>query len=159
MSKASKALAPHPRPIDVEKFMGKVNKLECAKGQSSGCWIWTGAKESYGYGIKRISGVKIKTHRLAYRIWHGPLDPNKEIAHDCGLGRRDNKLCVNPAHLKQVSHKENADGTVGMHGSVKISFAQVQEMKEKFFNGPYTFRDLEKEYGIGYTTVKRKLFS
>lgn len=80
----------------------------------NGCWTWTGGVNSRGYGVFSVrarSGAPCDpadvgswlAHRFAYeRIGRGELDPDLTIDHLC-----ENKLCVNPAHLEQVTREEN----------------------------------------------------
>jgi hypothetical protein len=79
------------------------------KDHKTGCWNWIGAifKKKYGgnYGQLRMGGcngrVK-KAHRLSYEYFIGQIPDGLEIDHLCR-----NTLCVNPDHLKPVTHIEN----------------------------------------------------
>ena len=66
-----------------------------------GCWIWTGAKNNYGYGKLFYNKQYYAAHRLAYRLTHGPLKPQDEIRHTC-----KNRACVNPYHLSKLTSKD-----------------------------------------------------
>lgn len=97
------------RPADVtleEWFWSRVDK------QSEGCWIWTAAHHSGGYG--QISdGEKIAyAHRLAYEFTKGKIDEGLVIDHTCRV--RD---CVNPEHLQVTTHKVNMENVVNNLGS------------------------------------------
>lgn len=94
----------YPSRPPYERFMEKfkVNK-------KTGCWIWTGSHGGLGYAVLflyKIKGtnksVRIYAHRFSYMIFVGDIPPDKEIDHICRV--RD---CVNPAHLRLVSHREN----------------------------------------------------
>jgi len=43
-----------------------------------------------------------QAHRIAHRLWVGPIGANMEIDHLCR-----NRACVNPEHLECVPHREN----------------------------------------------------
>lgn len=66
------------------------------------CWTWTASKMNSGYGQFSIAGTMRQAHRAAYELLVGPIPQGMLILHDC-----DNKLCVNPAHLRIGTHSEN----------------------------------------------------
>ena len=66
------------------------------------CWLWKWAKNGDGYPVVRINGRLALAHRVAYRINVGPIPRGKEIDHKC-----NRRSCVNPAHLKPVTHLQN----------------------------------------------------
>lgn len=70
--------------------------------QESGCWIWTKAKHSEGYGIIRYESRNLYTHRMIYEELVGDLIPGWTVDHLCY-----NRLCGNPFHLKQVTNRAN----------------------------------------------------
>lgn len=60
-----------------------------------GCWIWTGALGTSGYGLVCAKQDKQEyAHRVMWRLTHGPIPEGLHILHRC-----DVPLCVNPAHL------------------------------------------------------------
>lgn len=75
---------------------------------NTGCWLWEGALESSGYGqiTERSNGSQKNhmAHRLSYEIYKGPLIKGMVVMHTC-----DMPSCVNPAHLKQATQKENME--------------------------------------------------
>lgn len=87
-----------------DRFWPKV-----AKGES--CWLWVASTNGrQGYGIfrgglgrdKYGSRPWVLAHRFAYEVLVGPIPGGLEIDHVCR-----NRLCVNPAHLRVVTHREN----------------------------------------------------
>ncbi len=71
----------------------------------SGCWEWSGAKNYDGYGLVNmwIAGrqTTFAPHRLQWMRLHGnPGD--LEVMHQC-----DNRVCLNPDHLKLGTHQDN----------------------------------------------------
>lgn len=66
------------------------------------CWPWLASKKPRGYGQYMAAGKNNYAHRLVYEIEVGPIPEGLQIDHICR--RRD---CVNPAHLRAVTHLEN----------------------------------------------------
>jgi hypothetical protein len=77
---------------------------------STGCWNWTGRRNSEGYGLYLVANVRVYAHRASYEAAHGSIPNGHEIHHVCA-----NKRCVNPAHLQAVTRKEHValDGRRG----------------------------------------------
>jgi hypothetical protein len=81
----------------IERFNAKVFVSE------SGCWLWTGTKDSDGYGRIKISGKIWTAHRLSFRLFNGDLLDGMEVNHSC-----DVRNCVRPEHLHLGTPKTNA---------------------------------------------------
>jgi hypothetical protein len=59
------------------------------------CRIWTkGNLDSKGYGRCRISGKRVRVHRLAWIEAYGAIPPGLCVCHFC-----DVRLCTRPEHL------------------------------------------------------------
>lgn len=86
------------------RFWSKVEKLPDAPG----CWLWTAALHSAGYGVINMRGLVLYAHRLSYTDRHG-LDyySPDHIHHRCHV-----RSCVNPNHLESMSFYQH----IGLHG-------------------------------------------
>ncbi len=69
---------------------------------SDGCWVWMGAVGSSGYGTMEVLGKTALVHRVSYELHKGEIPAGMVIDHIC-----KNKICVNPDHLRVVTHKQN----------------------------------------------------
>ena len=75
------------------------SKIEVA---NDGCWLWTGARSSNGYGVSWHNLRAISAHRFAYELLVGPIPEGLTLDHLCRV-----RHCVNPAHLEPVTMREN----------------------------------------------------
>jgi hypothetical protein len=74
------------RPVE-ERFWSKVERTD-------DCWIWTGGRHDFGYGIFWVKGKFWRAHRWSYQQRYGPIPDGLDVLHRC-----DNPPCVNPDHL------------------------------------------------------------
>lgn len=93
---------PKLTPKQSRNFWKKVNKET-----DSGCWDWTGYKNSEEYGRFYIAHGKgersiFLAHRIAYSELVASIPEGMVIDHKC-----KNHSCVNPDHLDVVTIKEN----------------------------------------------------
>ena len=62
------------------------------------CWLWRGHVKPTGYG--QFYGQP--AHRRVYEAIIGPIPAGLHLDHLCEV-----LVCVNPAHLEPVTHREN----------------------------------------------------
>jgi hypothetical protein len=84
-----------------ERFSAKVDT-------SGACWIWKGAVGHSGYGVFRVGDSLQKAHRYSYTRTKGPIPDGFIIDHLCHT-----PACVNPAHLRAVTPKQNVENRKG----------------------------------------------
>lgn len=102
----------------LERFFSKVEKKSF--GYSTECWIWIAYRNVFGYGTfrgensKKEDGYKCRlAHRWSYENFVGKIEPGLELDHIC-----KNKACVNPEHLRQVTHARNMEFNSGLNKDV-----------------------------------------
>lgn len=94
----------------------RIDNLQQYVVLDNGCWEWTGALWSNGYGkpSTKIHGTRL-AHRAFYMEHVGPVADGVDVDHRChnadpncvrGPSCR-HRRCVNPAHLEPVSRQTN----------------------------------------------------
>lgn len=114
----------------------------------TGCWEWTGALNSTGYGNVRWHGKVFTTHRLAawlVGLAASPSAPKSASAKTHVLHRCDNRKCCNPEHFFLGNYRENqldayAKGRKtqprgSLHANAKLSVTQVERIREQYTKG------------------------
>lgn len=83
-----------------------MNSAEPDDGSQCRVWLCRCTKKGYGRITYRVPGkaspVSDWVHRVAYRVFIGPIPPGMEVDHTC-----DNESCMAPWHLELVTGKEN----------------------------------------------------
>lgn len=130
--------------------------LKVAVDTETGCWNWTRAIGTTGYGHTGYRlGEKI-AHRLAYTLFIGPIPDGAWVLHRC-----DNRRCCNPDHLFVGDRKANMDDMVTKgrssrgeqrHGH-KLSRADVIDIRARYARGGVSQQCLADEYGVTNQTV------
>jgi hypothetical protein len=109
-------LPPKVRPRPPQDFKATLASRLIDKScpePNSGCWLWTGASQESGYGKMWNGSRSEQAHRIAYRVWVGEIPEGQEIDHKCRT-----PACVNPAHLRAVTHQQNmavSDAVMGVN--------------------------------------------
>ena len=102
------------------RFWNYVNKTE-------GCWLWTGACASRGYGHLVIKKPRYTTaHRLSWEIHNGPIPKGLWVLHHC-----DTPACVRPDHLFLGTRADNEhDRTMKGRGNARFvqAFGEVKPL-------------------------------
>ena len=99
-----------------------------------GCWYWRDSGDTYG----NFRGKP--AHCVSWELHQGPIPKGLYILHGCdvaGLNERAQRGCVNPAHLRPGTPRENARDTARARKSApKRGKWRVWETADP--NGPRT---------------------
>lgn len=95
--------------IDKQQFWDRVDR---SNGPDA-CWIWTGCVDKrWGYGHFSNAGESRLAHQIAWELETGKRPPRRrakyELDHIC-----HERTCVNPAHLRLVTRKQNQENRAG----------------------------------------------
>ena len=111
------------------------------------CKVWTRARTTAGYGVRRISGKNYYVHRLEWERHHGPIPKGICICHRC-----DNPACYEIEHLfdgKQAANLADmvAKGRARKHR--KLTDAQVRSI----LADTRSQRRIAPEYGVTQSMI------
>lgn len=136
-----------------ERFYGKVDLC-------GACWLWTGARNSTGYGSILKEGKTALAHRVSFEIHNGPIKDGMCILHHC-----DNPWCVNPEHLYEGTKADNARDMVERgrfqvkhgvtNGAAKLSDEQVAEVRRVYAAGGMTQQAVAERFDITQSYVSK----
>lgn len=144
--------------------------LRFEKRGDSECWPWTGTMHGSGYGLirgllfGRPTGSGLLSHRAAWLIANGgefPPRPEGQyhgwvVMHTC-----DNRLCVNPAHLRLGTQRDNVKDMdskgrakrLGLKGSKHHQSVVTEEQAAMVKTDPRSHTEIAKALGLSVATV------
>lgn len=112
----------------------------------SGCWLWMGATNEWGYGTILVDGICRLAHRVSWRLHRGDFSEGFRVLHRC-----DTPSCVNPDHLFLGTNYDNViDMLKKGRGGKKLTTEQV--LKIRADNRPPDL--IAKDYGIHRTNIR-----
>lgn len=152
-----KAYKPKPKPKSKSKQKQRVKDKNCEwrfwskvnRNDSSGCWVWTGVKDSDGYGRFRFNSKRIMAHRMSYLFTYGYLPSDARVCHTC-----DNTSCCNPNHLFLGSDSDNIIDCVvkNKHANCKLTADQISPIKNAVYNG-VSVKEIALTYNVSQATI------
>lgn len=123
---------------------------------ATGCWVWTGGKNSEGYGRIKFNGKLLLTHRLSYQDSVGPIPEGQYVLHRC-----DNRSCFNPDHLYIGTQIDNMQdrrrkGRYRPYFGIEQSQAKLTDEQVRMIRADQrTYREIAQAYGIHFSNVGR----
>ena len=109
------------------------------------CLVWTGSKDSGGYGHLKVNGAQTLAHRYAWERENGPVPDGMMIDHIC-----HKRTCVNVDHLRLATVAQNSANRSGARGFRKHNLprgvypsgpkymARVKRLGVSYYLGTYT---------------------
>lgn len=122
-----------------ERFFDQVNLDGPVSSLGTPCWVWLGRKNSKGYGLFKAKDWNSNAHGWIYRELVGPVPEDKELDHFAC----DRRECVNPSHMRPVSHRENV-----LRG--KSAAAQHAAQTHCVNGHPFNKQNTDERYGRRY---------
>lgn len=144
-----------------ERFFAKVNKTA-----PHGCWLWTAALFTNGYGAFRFKGRQVKAHRFSYELTNGPLAKELLACHRCDkfYPKSDStyKRCVNPKHLFAGTVSDNARDSVNKgrreqkgaaNNATNLTDDDVRQIREIYARGNLSQQDIGLLFNLTQVAV------
>jgi hypothetical protein len=137
-----------------ERFWKKVER-----NGPSDCWIYTGVVNANGYGVICIDWKNHSAHRAAWFYTYGEWP--KFLLHSC-----DNRRCVNPAHLREGNHQQNAQDRVdrgrsaqgSSHGRARLAESDISQIDILYWQEKRTEQSIADLYGVSRGTISHAIF-
>lgn len=114
--------------------------------ETSGCWRWTTALTTSGYGHFFVAGSYHQAHVIVWIAERGTPPIGLEPDHTCR-----NRWCVNPEHIEWVTHAVNSQRGAR-------SFLSPEQVAMIRLRGKAAgVRAMAREYGVDHSTISRVL--
>ena len=158
---------------DTERFWNKVTT------SVDGCWMWTGATDSKGYGRFSMGGSHkldgsrrnsmVAAHRFSYELVNGSIPKTSAYHGMCVLHKCDTPGCVNPRHLFLGTNEDNVhdmdrkgrriNGQLSgsSHANSKLVESDVLLMLDMYRSSRVSQTELAKRFNVCSATVNHIL--
>ena len=127
----------------------KIEHYSRSTDDGSGCILWTASPGGGGYGQLWVSGRYRLAHRVVLERKLGrPIADGMEACHSC-----NNRLCVNPNHLREDTHQSNIAERRHARGErvggVKLNAEQIPLIR----NDSRSERVIARELGVSSNII------
>lgn len=135
----------------IKRFWEKVDKTP------DGCWLWTSTTNRYG--VIKYQKKMYYAHRVSLELYlNRPITDGLYVAHQPIICH--NRLCVNPAHLREATAQENVldkhiDGTmlIGKANMKPKTFTEDEIRAIRADTRPQ--REIADDYGITQSPISQ----
>lgn len=125
------------------------------------CWNWNKHSKQDGYGRTSFNNKTSMAHRIAFELHNKrPITYNMILCHSC-----DNRLCCNPNHLREGTHKDNSDDKFERgrfifmkgetNGRAKLTNDIADTIRKRYKEEKITQSQLAKEYNVSQHTISK----
>jgi hypothetical protein len=126
------------------RFLSKVRMPD----GPAGCWLWTGAINSNGYGVFKLDWQGLSAHRASYIMFVDRGMPDDlQACHRCV-----NRRCVNPDHIYAGTAKQNREDITRTSGPL----IDIDRMLALAATG-LSKRAIARALGCSHTGVQKAL--
>lgn len=149
--------------LPIEKFLDILLK-NIKVDHSTGCWLWTGYKNSKGYGSTQTTIItkdgtvnkRFLLHRVSYAIMYKQDPVGMCVCHHC-----DMPSCINPSHLflgtigdnNRDAFNKGRNKKVGVYPKqgidnprARYNEEQIRQMRKLYKNG-VPIKELQVQFG------------
>lgn len=137
-----------------QRFWSKVNK-NGPNILNTPCWIWT-AGQIWGYGKFKANKKTLRSHRFSWELTYGPIPKNLLVCHIC-----DNKICVNPIHLRldnqqgnmneMIEKKRDKKAKGESHYRAKLTSKDIHQIRK--LKGQLFQKQIGIRYGVSQSLI------
>lgn len=118
----------------------------------NGCWEWSGARCTDGYGMVVFFGKRWGAHQASYFLNYGEIPHGMLVMHSC-----DNPPCINPAHLLVGTKRDNSVDAAKKcrSGGQVISLEIALQIRSEYSSGKLNQFELADKYGVTQGNISR----
>ncbi len=130
----------------IDSFWERVDRKD-----NKSCWLWTGARQSKGYGVIIVNREYWLCSRFAWVITQGDIPDGLYVLHRC-----DNPPCCNPTHLFLGTQSHNINDAIskGRHNPKGKYIASIAEnVRQEYSLSGSSQEKVARKYGISQGTV------